>query len=82
MRDLPVTGRKSDPEFPKLAGTVNGAPCGLCVYEGDLLKGDNAWFRPVDLAVAPNGSVLVCDWYDAGVGGNRFSDQTTGVSTV
>lgn len=43
-----------------------------------LLKGDDAWFRPVDLAVVPDGSVLVCDWYDAGVGGNRFSDQTTG----
>ncbi len=43
-----------------------------------LLRGDDPWFRPVDLAVGPDGSVLICDWYDAGVGGNRFSDQTTG----
>ncbi|MGV3485181.1 MAG: PVC-type heme-binding CxxCH protein [Planctomycetaceae bacterium] len=43
-----------------------------------VLKGEDDWFRPVDLAVAPDGSVFVCDWYDAGVGGNRFSDQTTG----
>ncbi|MCA9060705.1 MAG: PQQ-dependent sugar dehydrogenase, partial [Planctomycetaceae bacterium] len=43
-----------------------------------LLKGDDSWFRPVDLAVAPDGSLYVCDWYDAGVGGNRFTDQTTG----
>ena len=43
-----------------------------------LLKGHDAWFRPVDLTVAPDGAVFVCDWYDAGVGGNRFSDQTTG----
>ena len=43
-----------------------------------LLKGHDAWFRPVDVSVAPDGSVFVCDWYDAGVGGNRFSDQTTG----
>lgn len=43
-----------------------------------LLKGDDAWFRPSDLTVAPDGSLFVCDWYDAGVGGNRFSDQTTG----
>ncbi|MCA9063233.1 MAG: c-type cytochrome [Planctomycetaceae bacterium] len=102
--------------IPKLAGTGNGAPCGLLVYEGDalpgvptgsvlqidsgthqvnlhpvqrhgagfrsdykvLLKGDDAWFRPVDLAVAPDASLFVCDWYDAGVGGNRFTDQTTG----
>ncbi len=43
-----------------------------------LLKGLDAWFRPVDLSVAPDGSVFVCDWYDAGVGGSRFTDQTTG----
>src|SRR5262249_36907262 len=27
---------------------------------------------------APDGSVFVADWYDAGVGGHAFSDQTTG----
>ncbi len=43
-----------------------------------LLKGDDDWFRPVDVSVAADGSLFVCDWYDAGVGGNRFSDQTTG----
>ena len=43
-----------------------------------LLKGDDAWFRPVDLSVGPDGSLFICDWYDAGVGANRFSDQTTG----
>lgn len=43
-----------------------------------VLKGEDDWFRPVDVSVAPDGSVFVCDWYDAGVGGNRFSDQTTG----
>ena len=43
-----------------------------------LLNGDDDWFRPVDLSVANDGSIFVCDWYDAGVGANRFSDQTTG----
>ncbi len=43
-----------------------------------LLKSDDDWFRPVDISVAPDGSLFVCDWYDAGVGGNRFTDQTTG----
>ncbi len=43
-----------------------------------LMRGKDPWFRPVDLSVAPDGSVFVCDWYDAGVGANRFSDQTTG----
>jgi putative membrane-bound dehydrogenase-like protein len=43
-----------------------------------LLKGEDDWFRPIDVSVAPDGSLFVCDWYDAGVGGNRFTDQTTG----
>jgi putative membrane-bound dehydrogenase-like protein len=43
-----------------------------------LLSGDDPWFRPVDACVAPDGSVFVADWYDAGVGGHAFSDQTTG----
>jgi len=101
---------------PKLVGTGNGSPCGIMVYEGELLppeyrgavlevdagtrqvnffplarkgaafrtqykvflSGDDAWFRPVDACAAPDGSVFVADWYDAGVGGHAFSDQTTG----
>ncbi|MDB5351233.1 MAG: putative rane-bound dehydrogenase [Planctomycetota bacterium] len=101
---------------PKLVGTGNGSPCGVMVYEGDLLpkeymgavleaeagprvvnffpitrKGaafrtehkvmlasDDPWFRPVDVTAAPDGSVFVADWYDAGVGGHSFRDQTTG----
>ncbi len=43
-----------------------------------LLGSNDPWFRPVDMAAAPDGSVLVADWYDAGVGGHSFRDQTTG----
>ncbi len=43
-----------------------------------LLKSDDPWFRPVDAAAAPDGSVLVADWYDAAVGGHNFRDQDTG----
>ena len=43
-----------------------------------LLAGDDPWFRPVDACASPDGSVFVADWYDAGVGGHAFSDQTTG----
>jgi putative membrane-bound dehydrogenase-like protein len=101
---------------PKIVGTGNGSPCGIMVYEGELLppeyrgavlevdagtrqvnffpltrkgaafqteykvflSGEDPWFRPVDACVAPDGSVFVADWYDAGVGGHAFSDQTTG----
>lgn len=43
-----------------------------------LLSSDDPWFRPVDMAAAPDGSLFVADWYDAGVGGHAFRDQTTG----
>ncbi|HEV7278635.1 MAG TPA: PVC-type heme-binding CxxCH protein [Pirellulaceae bacterium] len=36
------------------------------------------WFRPSDVSVAPDGSILVADWYDAGVGGHRFVDAERG----
>jgi putative membrane-bound dehydrogenase-like protein len=43
-----------------------------------FLTSDDPWFRPVDATAAPDGSVFVADWYDAGVGGHAFKDQTTG----
>lgn len=43
-----------------------------------FLHSEDPWFRPIDVAAAPDGSVLVADWYDSGVGGHAFSDQTTG----
>src|SRR4051812_41829350 len=43
-----------------------------------FLASDDPWFRPVDATAAPDGSILVADWYDAGVGGHAFRDQTTG----
>jgi putative membrane-bound dehydrogenase-like protein len=43
-----------------------------------LLSSDDPWFRPIDVCTAPDGSIFVADWYDAGVGGHAFSDQTTG----
>jgi putative membrane-bound dehydrogenase-like protein len=39
---------------------------------------DDRWFRPVDVAVAPDGSLLVADWYDPGVGGHQQGDSNRG----
>ncbi len=36
------------------------------------------WFRPVDVCVAPDGSLIVADWYDPGVGGHRIVDLQRG----
>jgi putative membrane-bound dehydrogenase-like protein len=109
-------GEEVPGNVPKVVGTGNGSPCGIMVYEGELLpveyrgavlevdagtrqvnafpltrkgaafqteykvflQGDDPWFRPVDASASPDGSVFVADWYDAGVGGHAFSDQTTG----
>jgi putative membrane-bound dehydrogenase-like protein len=109
-------GEEFPGNIPKLAGTGNGSPCGVMVYEGGLLpplyrgalleaeagprvinafplkrygagfrteqkimlSSEDEWFRPVDVCAAPDGSVFVADWYDGGVGGHAFKDQTTG----
>ncbi len=102
---------------PNLLQTGQGAPTGICIYEGNLLpeifrgqsihcdagpnicrayiaKRDgagytaevvdildgaaNKWFRPADVCVAPDGSILVADWYDPGVGGHRMQDAKRG----
>jgi len=41
----------------------------------DLLSTEDNWFRPSDVCVAPDGSVYVADWNDAGVGGHNMADQ-------
>jgi putative membrane-bound dehydrogenase-like protein len=41
----------------------------------DILTTPDQWFRPVDVCAAPDGSVYVADWNDAGVGGHYMADQ-------
>ena len=36
------------------------------------------WFRPSDVCVAPDGSLIIADWYDPGVGGHRMGDIQKG----
>lgn len=102
--------------IPNLLNLGSGSPCGVVIYESDLipqLKGTvlhaealhhvirsyqtkvsgagytadikevlkhetDDWFRPVDICVAPDGSLLVADWYDPGVGGHYAGDQVKG----
>ena len=45
----------------------------------DLAVGEyDRWFRPADVAVAPDGSLFVTDWYDPGVGGHNMQDMERG----
>jgi putative membrane-bound dehydrogenase-like protein len=45
----------------------------------NILEGQkDQWFRPVDAAIAPDGSLFVADWYDPGVGGHQVGDLDRG----
>ncbi len=45
----------------------------------NILNGaKDQWFRPADISVAPDGSLIVADWYDPGVGGHQAGDQQRG----
>src|SRR5690606_14739941 len=40
--------------------------------------GKDQWFRPSDVCIAPDGSLMVSDWYDPGVGGHQAGDLGRG----
>ncbi len=42
--------------------------------ENILWSDKDKWFRPVDVTVAPDGSLMVADWYDPIVGGGAVGD--------
>ncbi|MCL9967830.1 MAG: c-type cytochrome [Aquirufa antheringensis] len=44
----------------------------------NLITSRDQWFRPADVAAAPDGSLFVADWYDPGVGGHQAGDQAKG----
>lgn len=44
----------------------------------NVIKATDSWFRPSDVAVMPDGSLIVADWYDPGVGGHNMGDNTPG----
>jgi putative membrane-bound dehydrogenase-like protein len=53
--------------------TVDGA--GYKATSIDILTSKDSWFRPADVCVAPDGSIYVADWNDAGVGGHNMADR-------
>lgn len=45
----------------------------------NILNGEkDQWFRPSDVCVAPDGSLIVADWYDPVVGGHDARDKESG----
>src|SRR5205085_11654327 len=52
---------------------------GYDVERSDIVTNEkDSWFRPSDVCVAPDGSVMIADWYDPGVGGHGMGDTTRG----
>lgn len=52
---------------------------GYSAWIQNLLVGTrDKWFRPSDVVVAPDGSLIIADWYDPGVGGHRMGDAEKG----
>jgi putative membrane-bound dehydrogenase-like protein len=51
-------------------------------YKASIVKilwgQQDQWFRPVDVAIAPDGSLFIADWYDPGVGGHQVGDLDRG----
>jgi len=47
----------------------------------DILSTEDTWFRPSDVCVAPDGSLLVADWNDGGVGGHNMADRNLATMT-
>lgn len=41
----------------------------------DILTSTDNWYRPSDVAIAPDGSLYISDWYDPGVGGHAMGDN-------
>ena len=58
---------------------VRNDGAGYSAWMQNLLVGTrDKWFRPSDVVVAPDGSIIISDWYDPGVGGHRMGDAEKG----
>lgn len=59
--------------------TVSKSGAGYNASIINILQNEkDKWFRPADVCAAPDGSIIIADWYDPGVGGHQAGDQTRG----
>ena len=65
---------------PNVVRAYHVAPhgAGFTAESEAIVEGGDRWFRPSDVCVAPDGSLVVADWYDPGVGGHGMGDTQKG----
>jgi hypothetical protein len=54
---------------------VKNYGAGYAAETVNVLTSSDSWYRPSDVCVAPDGSVYIADWNDAGVGGHNMADR-------
>ncbi len=57
------------------APSAGAAGAGYAAETIEVVMGEDRWFGPADVCVAPDGSVFIADWYDPGVGGHATGDK-------
>ncbi len=57
------------------AYTPKAAGAGYNAETVNVLTSSDNWYRPSDVCTAPDGSLFIADWNDAGVGGHNMADQ-------
>src|SRR5712692_2121660 len=57
---------------------IENSGAGYAEKTEETVTSPDGWFRPTDVAVAPDGSVFFADWYDPVVGGHEMKDIARG----